>query len=283
MTSSRTVAIVFFYGPAVSTATALVVPVPPSTEPREAGVSATGGTSPQSGVVQRSSPSSARPSASGVNPSHPPKLRLVTPAGIPRTRTAPPESPTADLDVRGDHAREVGAVFRVEVLALLGHRAAPVDVAAVDLDRVADRDVGAGERPRARRDDPVAGRAQVHDVQVPPRNAVHGDHQVVQVRRRARVPGIRARGIPGGRAEDAAHGGAVRVVGHGALAGAVTGGGEHDRVPVASVEPAGTRSPELLAGEDRRVVHRGGAPRLRARRSRPRRCRSRAAGPPGRR
>jgi hypothetical protein len=33
---------------------------------------ATGGTSPQSGVVQRSSPSSAIPSANGVNPSHPP-------------------------------------------------------------------------------------------------------------------------------------------------------------------------------------------------------------------
>jgi len=57
--------------------------------------SATGGASPQSGVLQRSSPSSAIPSANGVNPSTPPKLRLVTPAGVPRTRTAPPESPTS--------------------------------------------------------------------------------------------------------------------------------------------------------------------------------------------
>jgi hypothetical protein len=89
----------------------------------------------------------------------------------------------------------------MEVGALLGHRSAPVLVAAVDLDLVTDRDVGAGERPRARRDDPVASRTQVHDVQVPPRNAVPGDHQVVQVRRRAPVPRIRARGIPGGRAK----------------------------------------------------------------------------------
>ena len=75
------------------------------------------------------------------------------------------------------------------------------------------------------------------------------------------MPGIRARGIPGGRAKDAAHGGAVRVVGHGAFGGAVTGGGEHDRVPEASVEPGGAVSPEMLAGEDRRVVHVHGAPR----------------------
>ena len=76
------------------------------------------------------------------------------------------------------------------------------------------------------------------------------------------VPRIRARGIPGGRAEDAAHRGAVRVVGHRALGGAVAGGGEHDRVPAPGVEAAGTRPPQLLAGEHWRVVHCCGAPRL---------------------
>ncbi len=142
------------------------------------------------------------------------------------------------------------------------HCPAPIDVATVDLDLVADRDVRAAQRPRARRDDPVAVGSEVHDVQVTPRDAVLGDHQVVQVRCGARVPGVRARGIPGGRPEDAADGGAVRVVGDRALAGAMTGGREHDPVAVARVEPAGTHAPQLLAGEHGRVVHRGGPVRL---------------------
>ena len=145
-----------------------------------------GGTRPQSGVVQRSSPSCARPSANGVNPSEPPKLRLMTPAGIPRTRTMPPESPpptwTPDAIRHGKY--EPSCAWWVEVLALLRHGAAPVDVLPVDLDEVADRDVRAGERSRARRDDPVARGAHVHHVQVAPRDAIRGDHEVVHVRRR---------------------------------------------------------------------------------------------------
>ena len=50
-------------------------------------------TSPQSGVVQSARPRSARPSASGVKPSQPPKLRLVTRPGAtaraPASRMTP--------------------------------------------------------------------------------------------------------------------------------------------------------------------------------------------------
>ena len=62
-----------------------------------------------------------------------------------------------------------------------------------------------------------------------------------------------------GRPEHAAYPGAVRVVRDGALGRAMAARGEHDRVAAAGVEPGGTRTPQLLAGEDRRVVPGGRA------------------------
>ena len=178
-------------------------------------------------------------------------------------RDAPHEDRAAGVpDSRGDpcrdHAREGHPVPVVDVGSLFGHGPAPVDVAAIDLHLVADRDVRAGERPRARWDHPIAGRAQVNDIEVPPRDAVLGDHQVIQVGRGTRLPGMWTRGVPGRRAEDATDRRAVRVVGDGALLRAMTGGREHDRVATACVEPAGAHTPQLLAGEDRRVVDRRG-------------------------
>src|SRR5438034_4275116 len=65
-----------------------------------------------------------------------------------------------DRNSRDDHAREVGAVLRrgMEVLALVGDRSAPIDVAAVDLDQVADRDVDAAEPARIGRSECTTGR-----------------------------------------------------------------------------------------------------------------------------
>ena len=110
-------------------------------------------------------------------------------------------------------------------------------------------------------DDAVAGRAQVDDVQVPPRDTVGRHDQVVDVRRGAPVAGIWAGGVLGARTEDATNGHAVRVVGHRPLRGAVARRGEHDGVAMAGIDPTRAGTPELLAGEDRRVVDRGGAVR----------------------
>jgi len=149
-------------------------------------------------------------------------------------------------------------VALVQVLALHAHGSASIGVTAVDLDQVADRDVRAGEGLRVRRDHPIAGRPEVHDVQVAPGNAILGDDEIVDVGRGAVVPGIRARGVAGGRAEDAADADAVGLVGRRALGRAVTRRGEDDRVPEPSVEPAGAGAPELLPREDRRAVDRRG-------------------------
>ena len=128
-------------------------------------------------------------------------------------------------------------------------------VAAVDLERVADRDVATRERPRARLDRPVAAGAQVDEVEAAPRDPRRVDRQRVHVGRGAFVALVRAGRVAGGRPEHAADRDAVGLVGDGALRGAVTGRGDDDRRAAPGVEAAGARAPELLAGEDRRVEH----------------------------
>ena len=100
-------------------------------------------------------------------------------AGLRRLNRLPATLPDAEVALEIESARR-GAL--------------DVHVATVDLDRVTDRDVGAPERARARRDDAVATCGHVHGVQVAPRNAVPRDDEEIEPRlvQPSRLDGRRA-------------------------------------------------------------------------------------------
>ncbi len=167
-----------------------------------------------------------------------------------------PRVSVVHVDVGGDHAREVDAVLRVVAIALRDDGARAIDSSPVDLDRVPDRDVGAGERRLVRAQYPVATDAHVDDVQMTPGDAVGGDDEIVNIAGRTGVPGDGTGGIARGRAEDAAHARPVGVGGDSALVHAVASRGEDDLIAQASVDPTRAIGVKRLAGEDRRRVDR---------------------------
>ena len=95
--------------------------VPHRGRQRPASTTAQGLSRSQSGVVQSSRPSAARPSANGVNPSTPAEAAARHAGRDPANQHRPAGVPDLDLDVRGDDAREVRAVLVVQVFAFLGH------------------------------------------------------------------------------------------------------------------------------------------------------------------
>ncbi len=88
-----------------------------------------------------------------------------------------------------------------------------------------------------------------------PRNAVRSDHDVVHVRRVAGVPDVRTGRVLGQWAGDTLH------PDQGSLAAAVRRRRQHDRVAVAGIDAPRAVAGDVLAGEDRRIVERSGAPR----------------------